>query len=135
MELPIVLGVSVLGLVVAALLARWVLGLDQGPENMRKIAGAIRSGAEAFLRRQNGTIVKIALPLWDALFGLYFHRVVPAIGALVAGDRQAYTYLPESVDRFLTAHGVAAAMRRAGLRDVSYRTLGLGSVALHVGVV
>jgi Na+/H+-translocating membrane pyrophosphatase len=29
---------------------------------MQKISGAIRAGAEAFMRRQNGTIIKIALP-------------------------------------------------------------------------
>jgi demethylmenaquinone methyltransferase / 2-methoxy-6-polyprenyl-1,4-benzoquinol methylase len=56
------------------------------------------------------------------------------MGTLVAGDRQAYTYLPDSVDRFRTAPQVAAAMRSAGLRDVSVRTFGLGSVALHVGL-
>ena len=114
--------------VVSAFLLRNLVDLDAGLAEMRRVT---RRGGRVITL----DIVKIALPLWDALFGLYFHRVVPAIGAVVAGDRQAYTYLPESVDRFLTAQGLAAAMRRAGLRDVSYRTLGLGSVALHVGVV
>ncbi len=72
MLLGIVLGVSVLGLVVAVLLARWVLAQDQGPDAMQKIAGAIRSGAEAFLRRQNTTIVKIAVPLAALIFILYY---------------------------------------------------------------
>jgi len=114
--------------VVSAFLLRNLVDLDAGLAEMRRVTR--RGGRVATL-----DIVKIAIPGWDALFGLYFHRVVPAIGALVAGDRQAYTYLPDSVDRFVTAQGVAAAMRRAGLRDVSYRTFGLGSVALHVGVV
>ena len=114
--------------VVSAFLLRNLVDLEAGLAEMRRVTR--RGGRVVTL-----DIVKIALPVWDALFGLYFHRVVPAIGALVAGDRQAYTYLPDSVDRFLTAQGLATAMRRAGLRDVSYRTLGLGSVALHVGVV
>jgi K(+)-stimulated pyrophosphate-energized sodium pump len=63
--------VSVLGLVVAALLAKWVLAQDQGPEGMRKISGAIRSGAEAYLRRQNMTIAKIAVPLAAVIYLLY----------------------------------------------------------------
>jgi K(+)-stimulated pyrophosphate-energized sodium pump len=71
MELPLVLGVSVLGLVVAAFLARWVLALDKGPESMQRISGAIRSGAEAFLRRQNRTIVLIAVPLALLIWILY----------------------------------------------------------------
>ncbi len=71
MLLALVLGISVAGLVVAAFLAKHVLGLDQGPEDMRKISRAIRSGAEAFLRRQNGTILKIAVPLGLLIYLLY----------------------------------------------------------------
>jgi demethylmenaquinone methyltransferase/2-methoxy-6-polyprenyl-1,4-benzoquinol methylase len=80
-------------------------------------------------------IVPPAVPGWRALFGLYFHRVVPAVGALVAGERQAYTYLPESVDRFLTPAALAAAMKKAGLQEVTYRSFGLGTIALHIGLV
>jgi demethylmenaquinone methyltransferase/2-methoxy-6-polyprenyl-1,4-benzoquinol methylase len=79
-------------------------------------------------------IIRPAVPLWDALFGLYFGRVVPAVGALVAGDRAAYTYLPQSVNRFVTPHELARLMAAAGLREVTWRTLGLRTVALHVGV-
>ena len=63
----------------------------------------------------------------------YFHRVVPLMGQLVAGDRTAYTYLPDSVDYFLTADGLADVFRRAGLVNVGYRRLGFGGVALHFG--
>ena len=113
--------------VVSAFLVRNLADLEAGLAEMRRVT---RRGGRVITL----DIVRIALPVWDTVFGLYFHRVVPAIGALVAGDRQAYTYLPDSVDRFLTAGDLAAAMRRAGLRDVSFRTFGLGSVALHVGV-
>jgi len=58
---------------------------------------------------------------------------VPLIGALVARDRAAYTYLPQSVERFVTPAGLAQLMTRAGLRNVHYRRLGLGTIALHVG--
>ncbi|PYN56524.1 MAG: hypothetical protein DMD92_15625 [Candidatus Rokuibacteriota bacterium] len=55
--------------------------------------------------------------------------------ALVAGDRQAYTYLPQSVDRFVTPAELARLMETAGLREVTWRRLGLGTIALHWGVV
>jgi demethylmenaquinone methyltransferase/2-methoxy-6-polyprenyl-1,4-benzoquinol methylase len=80
-------------------------------------------------------IVRPAVPLWDALFGFYFGRVVPAVGALVAGDRAAYTYLPQSVSRFVTPAELARLMAVAGMREVSWQTLGLRTVALHVGMV
>jgi len=59
-------------------------------------------------------ITRVAIPVWGGIFGLYFRRVVPALGAVVARDRHAYTYLPASVDRFLTARELAVAMERAG---------------------
>ncbi len=71
MELGIILGVSVLGLVVAGMLAKWVLAQDMGPEGMQKVANAIKTGAEAFLSRMNGTILKIAVPLAGLIYILY----------------------------------------------------------------
>ena len=68
-----------------------------------------------------------------ALGRFYFHQFVPLMGQLVAGDRAAYTYLPDSVDYFLTADGLAEVYRQAGLVGVGYRRLGLGGVALHFG--
>jgi demethylmenaquinone methyltransferase/2-methoxy-6-polyprenyl-1,4-benzoquinol methylase len=56
------------------------------------------------------------------------------VGGLVAGDRAAYTYLPDSVRAFPTADELADLMRQAGLVDVRYRLLALGTVALHLGV-
>ena len=66
------------------------------------------------------------------LHGLYSHRYVPLLGRLVAGDGAAYTYLPESVDRFPDAEGLCHELLQAGFGQVSYRTLGLGMVAIHV---
>ncbi len=69
-----------------------------------------------------------------ALGRIYFHHLVPLLGQVVAGDRSAYTYLPNSVDYFLTADGLADVYRAAGLTDVGYCRLGMGGVALHYGV-
>lgn len=79
-------------------------------------------------------IVQPSLAGWATLFNLYFHRLVPTVGALVAGDRQAYTYLPQSVARFVTPRELSGLMEKAGLYDVRYRRLGLGTIALHVGI-
>jgi demethylmenaquinone methyltransferase/2-methoxy-6-polyprenyl-1,4-benzoquinol methylase len=80
-------------------------------------------------------ITRPTTPGWSQIFGVYFHRVVPAVGAMVARDRRAYTYLPESVDRFLTPDELAALMRAVGFGDVSYRRLGLGTIAVHTATV
>jgi len=113
--------------VMSAFLLRNLDNLERGLAEMRRVT--MRGGRVITL-----DIVRPAAPLWGPVFGAYFNHVVPVIGALVAGDRQAYTYLPQSVERFVTPDELARVMEKVGLREVSYRKLGLGTIALHVGV-
>jgi K(+)-stimulated pyrophosphate-energized sodium pump len=71
MELSLVLGISVLGLLFAVFLTGNVLKRDTGSEKMREISDAIKSGAEAFLRRQNKTIMMMAFALACLIYILY----------------------------------------------------------------
>jgi demethylmenaquinone methyltransferase / 2-methoxy-6-polyprenyl-1,4-benzoquinol methylase len=66
------------------------------------------------------------------LYRLYFRNVVPLLGALIAGDPSAYTYLPESTLAFLEPKHLAELMRECGLRTVETRQLMFGSVGLTV---
>ena len=75
--------------------------------------------------------METGLKAW--LFRVYFHGMVPLVGKLLAGDRAAYTYLPQSVDRFYDADELAMILRESGLERVSYRRLGFGTVCLHWG--
>jgi demethylmenaquinone methyltransferase/2-methoxy-6-polyprenyl-1,4-benzoquinol methylase len=74
-------------------------------------------------------------PLMQPLFRLYFGQLVPILGELIAGDRAAYSYLPASVRAFPAPAELASVMYRAGLVDVRWRRMGLGTVTLHVGSV
>lgn len=67
-------------------------------------------------------------------FNLYFQHAVPLIGGIISGDRDAYRYLPESVGSFPPADDLAGMMRAARLRNVRYKLVGGGTVALHIGV-
>jgi K(+)-stimulated pyrophosphate-energized sodium pump len=69
--LPIVLGISVLSLVVAGVLARQVLSASTGTAEMQAISDAIREGAEAFLSRQYRTIALLSVVAALAIFGFY----------------------------------------------------------------
>lgn len=67
------------------------------------------------------------------LFRFYFFHMVPVLGGLLAGDRSAYSYLPASTIEFPAPAALARDMELAGLRNVMYRTLMFGSVAIHAG--
>ena len=69
--LKFVVATSLVSLVVAGWLARWVLARTTGPDEMQPIAQAIREGAEAFLRRQYRTIAALSLALGAVLYVLY----------------------------------------------------------------
>ncbi len=66
--LTLVIAISIVGLLAAYLLARWVLKKDTGNDAMKAISNAIKEGAEAFLRRQNKTILILAVVFMAILF-------------------------------------------------------------------
>jgi K(+)-stimulated pyrophosphate-energized sodium pump len=71
MELTLIFACSVIGLLFAVYLIRDVMRRDVGTERMREISDAIKQGAEAFLRRQYGTIILLALALAALIYILY----------------------------------------------------------------
>ncbi len=69
-----------------------------------------------------------------AIYGWYFHHVLPRIGQLLARNAQsAYHYLPESVGQFPQGEELMQLMREAGLQGVWHRGLTLGVATLYVG--
>ncbi len=79
-------------------------------------------------------IAKPRTPIFGRLFALYFYHLVPLLGGWITGQRAAYTYLPHSLTAFLAPDEIADVMRQTGWRDVGYKRLMLGTVAVHVGV-
>jgi demethylmenaquinone methyltransferase / 2-methoxy-6-polyprenyl-1,4-benzoquinol methylase len=72
-------------------------------------------------------------PPLSTFFALWFDRLVPVLGTL-SGDREAYTYLPESVKRFPSPRGLAEVLARAGLERIRCTVLAGGIIAIHSGV-
>jgi len=71
---------------------------------------------------------------WRPLLRLYLRRVIPALGRMVAGDREAYAYLSASTEGFKEPEELAAIMRQAGLTEVGYQRFMAGTIAVHSGV-
>ena len=74
---------------------------------------------------------RVALPLLDRLYDAYSFHLLPALGQMVAGDRQAYVYLAESIRRFPPREAFAAMIAEAGLDRVQASNLSGGIAAIH----
>jgi demethylmenaquinone methyltransferase / 2-methoxy-6-polyprenyl-1,4-benzoquinol methylase len=89
--------------------------------------------------RPGGRVVVLELttperPPLSWFYRLWFDRLVPTLGR-VAGDAEAYSYLPSSVRRFPGARGLAAAMAAVGLVRVRWILTAGGIIAIHAGEV
>ena len=73
----------------------------------------------------------VVVPLLAELYDLYSFRVLPALGGLVAQDREAYQYLVESIRRFPPQAELAEMIAAAGLEQVRVRNLSGGIAAMH----
>jgi len=71
-------------------------------------------------------------PLFRALFGLYFTKVLPLLGGVISGSKSAYNYLPDSVQKFPDQRELLLLMERAGFVEVTYENLTGGIAALHM---
>jgi demethylmenaquinone methyltransferase/2-methoxy-6-polyprenyl-1,4-benzoquinol methylase len=95
-------------------------------------------GEMARVLRPGGRLVILEItqprrPPLSTFFKLWFDRLVPLLGR-VAGDPEAYSYLPESVRSFPPPEGLAAIMDRAGFERIRYTILAGGIIAIHSGV-
>jgi demethylmenaquinone methyltransferase/2-methoxy-6-polyprenyl-1,4-benzoquinol methylase len=104
--------------------ARNFSDLDRGLAEMTRV---VRPGGHVVVLE----ITTPTRPPLSTFYRLWFDGVVPVIGRL-AGDPEAYSYLPNSVKRFPGPHELAARMDRCGL-DVRYILTAGGIIALHVG--
>ncbi|MSW83275.1 MAG: bifunctional demethylmenaquinone methyltransferase/2-methoxy-6-polyprenyl-1,4-benzoquinol methylase UbiE [Actinobacteria bacterium] len=105
--------------------ARNFSDLDRGLTEMVRVA---RPGGRVVILE----ITTPTRPPLSTFYGTWFDRIVPLIGR-VAGDSDAYTYLPASVKRFPGAPQLAQRLDEAGLVDVSYLLTAGGIIAIHSG--
>jgi demethylmenaquinone methyltransferase/2-methoxy-6-polyprenyl-1,4-benzoquinol methylase len=96
---------------------------------LREIRRVLKPGA----RYVNLDVSKAPNKLWKACFDLYFYKMVPLVGGLVGGSKQAYTYLPNSLTHHPNAKDLRERFARAGFADTGYVPLIGGAIAIHYG--
>ncbi len=63
----------------------------------------------------------------------HMHFVIPTLGGLLTGSRDAYRYLPETTEGFVTAEEMASRMAKAGFQKIGFQRFMFGTIAVHWG--
>ena len=113
----------------AATIGFGLRNLPDPEEGLRELARVVRPGGKVVVLE----ITQPASGPMKPFYGVWFNRVVPALGKVL--DNSAYSYLPASVRRFPPPDELGRMFWRAGMQDVRYRLLASGIVALHTGEV
>jgi len=106
---------------------------------MRNVIDVPRAFAEQWrVTRSGGRVVVLeSSPPKDnwlrPFIRFHLNVIIPALGRLVAGDGDAYRYLPDSTQAFQEPESLAALMRQAGFVDVHYQLFMFGTIAIHGG--
>jgi demethylmenaquinone methyltransferase/2-methoxy-6-polyprenyl-1,4-benzoquinol methylase len=104
-----------------------------GIRNVGDIDAALREVARVLRPEGRFVILEFSVPggLLGRLYRFYFTRVLPVLGGLVSGSREAYAYLPASVERFDSPEALGERLRRAGFAKVTQAPLTGGIAHLH----
>ncbi len=99
---------------------------------------------DAFLRemvrvtKQGGKVASLEITRprgrwFRSFFAWYFGAIVPRLGALISGAKDAYSYLPHSVSVFITPEELRVRLEDAGLHHARFETLMFGCISIHSG--
>jgi demethylmenaquinone methyltransferase/2-methoxy-6-polyprenyl-1,4-benzoquinol methylase len=114
----------------AATVAFGVRNFSDLQQGLRELARVVKPGGHVVVLEMTTP----QRPPLSTFFSLWFDRIVPVLGR-IAGDPDAYEYLPNSVKRFPAPERLAGMLYDAGLREVRYVLTAGGIIALHAGRV
>jgi demethylmenaquinone methyltransferase/2-methoxy-6-polyprenyl-1,4-benzoquinol methylase len=108
-----------------------------GLRNVTDIPKAI--GEMVRVAKPGGRIISLDLgkpkiPGYRELYYFYFYRIMPIITSFFQGKKDAYNYLPNSLNEFPAQEGLVKIMKEAGLKEVTCFEFAGGASAVHFGI-
>ncbi len=106
---------------------------------IRNVLDIKRCLSEAFrVLKPGGRIMilefsKVENPTLNKIYEAFSFNVVPRLGKLIANDAESYQYLVESIRKFPSQERLAGLVYESGFKQVKYRNLTQGVVAMHSG--
>ena len=71
--------------------------------------------------------------IFSPIIRFHMHVIIPALGRLLTGNADAYKYLPDTSERFLSAEELTAHLAAVGFQQILFRRLNFGTIAIHWG--
>ncbi len=112
--------------VISGFLMRNVIDLQKGIEEQFRV---LKEGGRIVILDTTRPKKNILSPfIW-----IHMHFIIPSLGGLLTGVSEAYRYLPETTEGFVTAEEMAEQMKKSGFKNVNLRRLMFGTIAIHWG--
>jgi demethylmenaquinone methyltransferase/2-methoxy-6-polyprenyl-1,4-benzoquinol methylase len=116
------------GLFDAAMVGFGIRNLTHMERGLREMYRVLKPGGKMMCLEFS----KPTAPLFRWLYDLYSMYVMPLLGQLIVGSRQAYTYLPESIRTFPSPDELTVLLETIGFSDVVYKKLTNGIAVIHL---
>jgi demethylmenaquinone methyltransferase/2-methoxy-6-polyprenyl-1,4-benzoquinol methylase len=112
--------------VVSGFLMRNVIDLQKALEEQYRI---LKNGGRIAILDTTRPPKNILSPF----ISFHMHFIIPSLGGLLTGSKDAYRYLPETTDGFVTAENMAEYMAKAGFQKIGFQRFMFGTIAIHWG--
>jgi len=119
---------SVFDAVISGFLMRNVIDLQKGIDEQFRV---LKEGGRIVIldtTRPNPKGNILSPFIW-----IHMHIIIPTLGGLLTGVSEAYRYLPETTEGFVTAEEMSARMASAGFKQIGFKRLMFGTIAIHWG--
>lgn len=106
-----------------------------GVRNFYDIVEGFKSFHEVLTIGGKATILEFRLPsnkILKAMYNFYFNKILPKVGGLISGDKEAYEYLPASVEEFDEKVNLPELLKTAGFESVEQHILTFGTVQIVI---